>query len=56
MTEIKVGDVVTLKSDSSYKMTVGEAVEGTTGLFVCFYFYNGEIKKVQVPATVLIAY
>lgn len=58
MAEIKTGDVVILKSDVNYSiqtiMTVGE--HWGDGLFFCYWFVNGEIRKEKFHKDTLIAY
>lgn len=53
--QIKMGDVVTLKSDPSVKMTVGNYVSGSNNqLFDCFYFLNGEIRNFTIHKDALV--
>ena len=48
MNEIKIGDIVTLKSDPSLKMTIGDYVNQPDHFVVCFYFVNGEIRQFNI--------
>lgn len=41
--EIKMGDIVTLKSDTSVIMTIGN-FGGGDDLVDCYYFLQGEIR------------
>lgn len=47
-----VGDVVTLKSDTTQKLTVID-VDAEDGEIKCSYLFAGEYKKVQFPEDAL---
>ena len=53
--QIKLGDVVTLKSEPKVKMTVGAYGGDRNGdTFACFYFLNGEIREFTIHKEALV--
>lgn len=56
MEEFKVGDVVTLKSDTSALFTVGEILNYTSGIHVRVYWFNhadNAIRSIELPVGIL---
>jgi uncharacterized protein YodC (DUF2158 family) len=53
MTDIRIGDLVTLKSDPSVKMTVNkDANDGVS--FKCFYTHKGKVCTAKIHRDALV--
>ena len=50
--QIKLGDVVTLKSDPSVRMTVGKYGKGDN--VICYYFLLLEIREFEIAPEALV--
>lgn len=54
MSQINIGDVVTIKSAPENKMTVGKTyTENGEAYTECYWYIDGEIKKSHLPVSIL---